>query len=390
MVDPRGSARPVGSGAQSPLPRCARTSGSSSSTAPSAPRCRATTSAPTTSAARPSRAATRSCAHPARRHRRDARRVLRGRRRRGRDRHLRRLRRSCSPSTASPSGPTSSTSPRPRIASEVADGYSTPDRPRFVAGSIGPGTKLAVARPDPLRRAARRLRGAGARAARGRRRRAPHRDRQFDLLQAKAAMIGCRRAMAAAGRDGAAQVQVTIETTGRMLVGTEIGAALTALDAMRPDVIGINCATGPAEMSEHLRYLVAARAHVPISCLPNAGPAVGRRRPDALRPHARAARRAHDRFVTELGVNVVGGCCGTTPEHLAPVVDAVQRPHAGARARRSTSPARRRSTRTCRSTRSSRTSSIGERTNANGSQEVPRRDARRRLGHLRADGHASR
>ena len=116
------------------------------------------------------------------------------------------------------------------------------------------------------------------------------------------------------------QVQVTIELTGRMLPGTEIGAALTALDAMRPDVIGLNCATGPAEMHEHLRHL-SRHCRVPISCLPNAGlPSVvdGKMHYD-LTPAQLA--EYHERFVTELGVSVIGGCCGTTPEHLRAVVE---------------------------------------------------------------------
>ena len=83
-------------------------------------------------------------------------------------------------------------------------------------------------------------------------------------------MIACRRAMAAEGRKVPLQVQVSMETTGRMLVGSEIGAALTSLIAMKPDVLGINCATGPAEMQEHLRYL-SAHCAIPISVLPNAG-----------------------------------------------------------------------------------------------------------------------
>ena len=142
----------------------------------------------------------------------------------------------------------------------------------------------------------------------------------FDLLQAKAAIIGCRRAMAAIGRQVPLQVQVTIELTGRMLPGTEIGAALVALDALRPDVIGINCATGPTEMHEHLRHL-SQHCRVPISCLPNAGlPSVvdGKMHydltPDQLAEH-------HAGFVSELGVSVIGGCCGSGPEHLKAVVD---------------------------------------------------------------------
>jgi len=145
----------------------------------------------------------------------------------------------------------------------------------------------------------------------------------MDLLQVKAAMIACRRAMAACGRDVPIQVQVTIETTGRMLVGSEIGAAVATLAAMRPDVLGINCATGPADMQEHLRYL-SQYSPMPISVMPNAGlPSVvdGRTHYD-LNPAGLA--EYHVRHVTELGINVVGGCCGTTPEHLRAVVEAVR------------------------------------------------------------------
>src|SRR5881227_3875037 len=136
-------------------------------------------------------------------------------------------------------------------------------------------------------------------------------------------MIACRRAMAATGREVPLQVQVTMETTGRMLVGTEIGAALTSLIALRPDVFGLNCATGPVEMGEHLRHL-SQHCTVPISCLPNAGlPSVveGKTHYD-LTPEQLADY--HERFITELGVSVVGGCCGTTPEHLRQVVERVR------------------------------------------------------------------
>jgi 5-methyltetrahydrofolate--homocysteine methyltransferase len=144
----------------------------------------------------------------------------------------------------------------------------------------------------------------------------------YDLLQAKAAIVGARRAMATAQRSVPVIVQVTMETTGRMLVGSEIGAALTSLEAMRPDVIGLNCATGPGEMTEHLRYL-SQHARTFLSCLPNAGlPSVvdGHTHYD-LTPEALAD--AHERFVTEFGLNVVGGCCGTTPEHLRAVVERI-------------------------------------------------------------------
>ncbi len=196
----------------------------------------------------------------------------------------------------------------------------TPGRPRWVAGSLGPGTKIAslgqitfAEQRDGYQVAAEGLLEGGVDLF--------VIETVQDLLQAKAAMIGCRRAMVAAGRSVPIQVQVTIETTGRMLMGTEIGAALTTLLAMKPDVVGLNCATGPAEMSEHLRYL-SVNSPVPISVLPNAGlPSVvdGQMHYD-LTPEQLADH--HARFISEYGVNVVGGCCGTTPAHLAAVVDA--------------------------------------------------------------------
>ncbi len=205
-----------------------------------------------------------------------------------------------------------------RLAKEAAEEYSTPARPRWVVGSMGPGTRLPslgaitfdALRDDYQEQAAGLLEG-GADVLLI--------ETVYDLLQAKAALIACRRAMADAGRELPLIVQVTMETTGRMLVGSEIGAALTTLEAMRPDVIGLNCATGPNEMTEHLRYL-AQHSRTRLSCLPNAGlPSVvnGHTHYD-LTPDLLAD--AHERFVTEFGINLVGGCCGTTPEHLAAVV----------------------------------------------------------------------
>src|SRR5215210_1785632 len=206
-----------------------------------------------------------------------------------------------------------------RLAREVADGFSTPDRPRWVAGSIGPGTRF----PSLGTVGFAELRDAYEVQCRGLLEGGVDLlliETVFDLLQGKAAMIGARRAMATTGRQVPLQVQVTIELTGRMLPGTEIGAALAALDAMRPDVIGLNCATGPGEMTEHLRHL-SAHARMPISCLPNAGlPSVveGKMHYDLTPPQL---ADYHERFITELGVSVVGGCCGTTPEHLQAVVE---------------------------------------------------------------------
>jgi 5-methyltetrahydrofolate--homocysteine methyltransferase len=144
-----------------------------------------------------------------------------------------------------------------------------------------------------------------------------------DLLQAKAAIIGAKRAMSAAGAEVVLIASVTIETTGAMLLGTEIGAALAALEPLGADLIGLNCATGPAEMSEHLRHL-AGHSPVPLSCMPNAGLPVltadGARYP--LTPAGLAD--AHESFAAEFGLALVGGCCGTTPEHMAAVVDRVR------------------------------------------------------------------
>ena len=206
-----------------------------------------------------------------------------------------------------------------RLARDVASSYSTPDRPRWVAGSIGPGTRfpsLGQIRYGELRdlyeQQSRALLEGGVDLL--------IIETMFDLLTVKAAMSGARRAMRAEGREVPLQVQVTMEITGRMLPGTEIAAALAAIDPLRPDVFGINCATGPVEMGEHLRHL-STHARMPISCIPNAGlPSVvdGHMHYD-LSPAELALH--HERFVTELGVNVIGGCCGTTPEHLAAVVE---------------------------------------------------------------------
>src|SRR5918995_1455744 len=196
-----------------------------------------------------------------------------------------------------------------RIARQVADGYQG-----FVAGSMGPGTKS----PSLGQITFADLRDAYEVMARGLIEGVVDlliTETHFDLLAAKAAVIGARRAMAALGRHVPIQLQVTMEQTGTMLLGTEIAAALASLGALKPDIFGLNCATGPAEMHEHLRHL-SANAPMPISCLPNMGlPSVvdGKMHYD-LTPEALVAFQT--RFVTELGVQVVGGCCGSTPEHL--------------------------------------------------------------------------
>ncbi len=156
-----------------------------------------------------------------------------------------------------------------RIAREAADHWSTPDRPRWVIGSVGPGTKLptlghapyAVLR-DAYQEQCEAMIEGGVDAVLV--------ETAQDLLQVKAAVVGAKRAMAATGQRVALIAQVTVELTGTMLLGSEIGAAVAAVEPLGVDVIGMNCATGPAEMSEHLRYL-SQHATVPLSVMPNAG-----------------------------------------------------------------------------------------------------------------------
>ena len=177
------------------------------------------------------------------------------------------------------------------IARGVADemGKTASGTDRFVLGSIGPGTSCQPGAHD-VRGAARRLPAVCDRNARRRCRRHPHRDRQ-DLLQVKAAAVACRQAMAQVGRHIPILVHVTVRTTGTMLLGSEIGAALTALEPLGIDVIGLNCATGPAEMSEHLRYL-SRHARIPVSVMPNAGLPVARSEGGRYPLTRRAGRRA--------------------------------------------------------------------------------------------------
>ena len=209
-----------------------------------------------------------------------------------------------------------------RIAREVADGWSTPDHPRFVLGSVGPGTKLPTlghtsyaALRDAYQSEVAGLVDGGADAILV--------ETAQDLLQAKAAVIGARRALTAAGSTLPLIAQVTVETTGTMLLGSEIGAALTALEPLGIDLIGLNCATGPAEMGEHLRYL-GRHARVGISCMPNAGlPVLGHDGASYPLTPAELAD-AHDVFTREHGLALVGGCCGTTPAHLRLVVERVR------------------------------------------------------------------
>ena len=160
-----------------------------------------------------------------------------------------------------------------------------------------------------------------------------------DILEVKAAIAGFERLFAELGRRVPVQAQVTLDTSGRMLLGTDIASALTTLEALRVDVIGLNCSTGPEHMREPVRYLTE-HATRPISCIPNAGLPLNTGTGEAVyplepEPMARDARASSS---SEFGVRIVGGCCGTTPEHLAAIVGArcgeggALRAHAGSAA----------------------------------------------------------
>jgi 5-methyltetrahydrofolate--homocysteine methyltransferase len=253
------------------------------------------------------------------------------------------------------------------IARDAADAWATRERPRWVLGSIGPGTKLPTlghvafaALRDAYEEQVRGMLDGGVDAVLV--------ETAQDLLQAKAAVVGARRAMRTADVLGVVPliVNVTVETTGTLLLGTEIGAALAALEPLGVDLIGLNCATGPAEMSEHLRYL-SRQTSIGIACMPNAGlpqlTADGASYP--LTP--RQLADAHETFAREFGLALVGGCCGTTPEHIRQLVDRVggrelapRRPRheAGASSLYQHVPFR----------QDTSYLSIGERTNANGSR----------------------
>ncbi|HND12121.1 MAG TPA: homocysteine S-methyltransferase family protein, partial [Pseudomonadota bacterium] len=209
-----------------------------------------------------------------------------------------------------------------QIARQVADSYSTTDWPRFVAGSVGPTTKLVtlghVSWDDLFASYATQMRGlidGGADFLLI--------ETAQDLLSVKCAVLAARRAMEESGREVPIFTQLTIETTGTMLVGTDVTAALPALEAIEPDGIGLNCATGPDLMQEHVRFF-GQNASRFVSVQPNAG--LPRNEGGVatydLKPEMLADFQ--ERFVREFGVSLVGGCCGTTPAHIAAVAKRVR------------------------------------------------------------------
>ncbi|WP_430332463.1 methionine synthase [Rhodococcus sp. ACT016] len=212
-----------------------------------------------------------------------------------------------------------------RIAREVADemGPGRDGMSRFVLGSMGPGTKLPTLGHAPFAV----LRDAYTESALGMIEGGADAilvETCQDLLQVKAAIIGSQNAMEKLGRRLPIITHVTVETTGTMLLGSEIGAALTALEPLGIDMIGLNCATGPDEMSEHLRHL-SRHSTLPVSVMPNAGlPQLG---PNGAEYPLSAEELAIalSGFVSEYGLAFVGGCCGTTPEHIRQVAEAVRK-----------------------------------------------------------------
>jgi 5-methyltetrahydrofolate--homocysteine methyltransferase len=253
------------------------------------------------------------------------------------------------------------------IARAVADEYTARDgRQRWVLGSIGPGTKLPtlghVPYPtirDGFQKNAEGLLAGGADALIV--------ETTQDLLQTKASVLGARRAMEATGTEVPLLVSMAFETTGTMLLGSEIGAALTALEPLGIDMIGLNCSTGPAEMSEHLRYLTR-HSRIPLLCMPNAGLPILTKDGAHFPLDAKGLADAQENFVRDYGLSLIGGCCGTTPEHLRQVVERVReltpparspQPEPGAASLYQSVPFR----------QDTSYLAIGERTNANGSKK---------------------
>ena len=212
-----------------------------------------------------------------------------------------------------------------RLARRVADSYSTAKQPRFVAGSIGP-TGMLPSSNDPLlsnityQQLVEIFREQAAALLEGRVDVLLIETSQ-DILEVRAAITGMRRAMQQAGRTVPIQAQVSLDTSGRMLLGTDIAAVMSTLVALRVDIVGLNCSTGPEYMREPVRFL-AENCPLPISTIPNAGIPLNVNGlavyPMEPEPMAAALRE----FISEFGVNIVGGCCGSSHEHLRAIVRA--------------------------------------------------------------------
>ena len=215
-----------------------------------------------------------------------------------------------------------------KLARVACEKYSTPDRPRFVAASMGP-TGMLPSSSDPVLskityeelsenyyEQAKYLVEGGVDLLLI--------ETSQDILEVKAAVAGIERLFAELGRRLPLQAQVTLDVSGRMLLGTDIASAMTTLEALKVDVIGLNCSTGPEHMREPIRYL-SEHATLPLSVIPNAGLPLNTGVGEAVYPlEPQPMAKALSEFVSDFGVRIVGGCCGTTPEHLSAIVGAVR------------------------------------------------------------------
>lgn len=208
------------------------------------------------------------------------------------------------------------------LAKQVTSEFSTSEKPRFVAGSMGPGTKLPTLGHidfDTLKAAyveqAKGLYDGGADLLLV--------ETCQDVLQIKAALNAIELVFTEKGERLPLMVSVTVENFGTMLVGSEIGAALTVLEPYPIDILGLNCATGPDLMKEHIKYLSDQSPFI-ISCIPNAGlpENVGGQAHYRLTPME--LRMALMHFIEDLGVQVIGGCCGTRPDHIQQLAEMAQ------------------------------------------------------------------
>ncbi|MDY6785398.1 MAG: methionine synthase [Cyanobacteriota bacterium] len=208
------------------------------------------------------------------------------------------------------------------LAKQVAAEYSTPEKPRFVAGSMGPGTKLPTLGHidfDTLKNSyavqAEGLFDGGADLLLV--------ETCQDVLQIKAALNAIEEVFEKKGQRLPLMVSITMEIMGTMLVGTEISAALTILEPYAIDILGLNCATGPDKMKEHIKYL-SEHSPFTISCIPNAGlpENVGGQAHYRLTPMELRFALMH--FIEDLGVQIIGGCCGTRPDHIQQLAELTQ------------------------------------------------------------------
>ncbi len=263
------------------------------------------------------------------------------------------------------------------IARKVADRFAAMDgRPRFVAGSLGPTGKLPSSdNPDLsditfdelvalFAEQSTALIDGGADVLLI--------ETSQDILEVKAAILGCKQAIAAASRPVALQTQVTLDPNGRMLLGTDIASALTTIESLDVDVIGLNCSTGPELMREPIRYLTA-HTRLPVSCVPNAGLPINVNGNAVYPLEPAPMARALAEFIHDLGVRVVGGCCGSTPEHIRLLVEAArQQPVLTATLEVSAEPYVSSGIRAATLHQDPRPLIIGERVNSLGSRKVKR------------------